>query len=164
MTLLDTRIKSGIFGQTAKFEQRPCLFHISNIGIKNKLAKQTVKILMRRLIRSCLFGFTLFANVCPILPDIRIYPTLPYIHYKKESHSSSTVHLTLLVFFHLLQLQLLAVVLCTLTLKVPIATKVVCFSRLLKCLRSLYGKQCGPRSDCSYRSSLFWVHAVRFYT
>ena len=46
----------------------------------------------------------------------------------------------------------------------PIATKVVCFSRLLKCLRSLYGKQCGPRSDCSYRSSLFWVHAVCFYT
>ena len=35
-----------------------------------------------------------------------------------------------------------------LTLKEPIATKVVCFSRLLKCLRSLYGKQCGPRSDC----------------
>ena len=39
-----------------------------------------------------------------------------------------------------------------LTPKAPIATKVVCFSRLLKCLRSLYGKQCGPRSDCSYRS------------
>ena len=51
-----------------------------------------------------------------------------------------------------------------LTLKAPSATKVVCFSRLLKCLRSLYGKQCGPRSDCSYRSSLFWVHAVCFYT
>ena len=46
----------------------------------------------------------------------------------------------------------------------PIITKVVCFSRLLKCLRSLYGKQCGPRSDCSYRSSLFWVHGVCFYT
>ena len=46
----------------------------------------------------------------------------------------------------------------------PIATKVVCFSRLLKCLRSLYGKQCGPRSDCSYRGSLFWVYAVCFYT
>ena len=30
-----------------------------------------------------------------------------------------------------------------LTLK---ATKVVCFSRLMKCLRSLYGKKCGPRS------------------
>ena len=41
-------VKSGIFGQTAKFGQRPCLFHISNIGIKNKLTKQTVKILMIR--------------------------------------------------------------------------------------------------------------------
>ena len=37
-----------------------------------------------------------------------------------------------------------------------------CIFRLLKCLRSLYGKQCGPRSDCS--SSLFWVHAVCLYT
>ena len=35
-----------------------------------------------------------------------------------------------------------------LTLNAPIATKVICFSRLLKCLRSLYGKQCAPRSDC----------------
>ena len=51
-----------------------------------------------------------------------------------------------------------------LTLNAPITTKVACFSRLLKCLRSLYGKQCGPRSDCSYRSSPFWVHAVCFYT
>ena len=31
-----------------------------------------------------------------------------------------------------------------LTLDAPIATKVVNFSRLLKCLRSIYGKQCGP--------------------
>ena len=53
---------------------------------------------------------------------------------------------------------------CPFTLNAPIATNVVCFSRLLKCLRSLYGKQCGPRSDCSYRSSLFWVHAVCFFT
>ena len=37
-----------------------------------------------------------------------------------------------------------------LTLNAPIATKVVCFSHLLKCLKSLYSKQCGPRSDCSY--------------
>ena len=51
-----------------------------------------------------------------------------------------------------------------LTLNGPIATKVVSFSQLLKCLSSLYGKQCGPRADCSYRSSLFWVHAVCFYT
>ena len=28
------RVKSFIFGQTAKFGQRPGLFHISNIGIK----------------------------------------------------------------------------------------------------------------------------------
>ena len=40
------------------------------------------------------------------------------------------------------------------SLNAPIATKVVCFSHLLKCLRSLYGKQCGPRSDCS-GSTLF---------
>ena len=46
------------------------------------------------------------------------------------------------------------------TLNALIASKVVCFFRLLKCLRSLYGKQCGPRSDCSYRSSLFWVHTA----
>ena len=50
------------------------------------------------------------------------------------------------------------------TLNAPIATKFVCFSRLLKCLGSIYVKQCGPRSDCSYRSSLFWVHAVSSYT
>ena len=42
-------------------------------------------------------------------------------------------------------------------LSAPIATKVVCFSLLLKCLRNLYGKQCGHRSDCSFRSSLYWV-------
>ena len=52
----------------------------------------------------------------------------------------------------------------SLTLNAPIATKVVCFSRLLKCLRSLYGKQCGSRSDCSYRSSLYWINTVCFYT
>ena len=47
-----------------------------------------------------------------------------------------------------------------LTLNAPSTTEVVCFSRLLKCLNSLNGKQCEPRSDCSYRGSLFWVHAV----
>ena len=68
--------------------------------------------------------------------------------------------------------------LINLTLNAPIATKVASLSRLLKCFRSLYGKQCGAsecfrslygkqcgaRSDCSYRSSLFWVHTVCFYT
>ena len=34
------RVKSGIFGQTANFGQQPCLFHISNTGIKiNYLSK-----------------------------------------------------------------------------------------------------------------------------
>ena len=51
-----------------------------------------------------------------------------------------------------------------LILNAPITKKVVCFSSLLKCLRSLYGKQCGPRSDCSYRSCLFWVYTDCFFT
>ena len=34
------RVKSGIFGQTGNFGQQPCLFHISNTGIKiNYLSK-----------------------------------------------------------------------------------------------------------------------------
>ena len=40
---LHGRVKSGKFGRSAKFGQRPCLFHILTIGIKNKLTKQTVK-------------------------------------------------------------------------------------------------------------------------
>ena len=39
-------------------------------------------------------------------------------------------------------------------LNASITTNVVCFSRLLKCLRSLYGKQCGPRLDCSKEQSV----------
>ena len=31
---LSSRVKLCIFGQTPKFGQRPCLYHISNIGIK----------------------------------------------------------------------------------------------------------------------------------
>ena len=44
-----------------------------------------------------------------------------------------------------------------LTLNVPITAKVVFFSRLLKCLRSLYGKQCGsiPDSSVCSGSTLF---------
>ena len=44
-----------------------------------------------------------------------------------------------------------------LALNAPSTTKVVCFSSLLKCLRSLYGKQCGPRSDCSYSGSMLFA-------
>ena len=54
-----SRVKSGIFGQTAKFGQPLCLFYSSIIGIKNKLTKQTVKILMRRLIRSRLIWISI---------------------------------------------------------------------------------------------------------
>ena len=46
------REKSGKFGQSAKFGHRLCLFHTIIIKTKNKLRKQTVKILMRRLIKS----------------------------------------------------------------------------------------------------------------
>ena len=44
-----------------------------------------------------------------------------------------------------------------LTLNGPIATKAVCFSGLLKFLRGLYGKQCGPRSDCSCSGSTLFA-------
>ena len=49
-------------------------------------------------------------------------------------------------------------------LKAPIATKVVSFCHLSKCFRSLLDKQCGPRSDFNFRSSLIWIHTVCFYT
>ena len=62
----NTRVKSGLFGQTAKFGQQPCLFHISNIGIKYKLTKQTVKIPMRRLIRSRLIRIS---TVCKYVSE-----------------------------------------------------------------------------------------------
>ena len=58
----NNRVKSGIFGQAAKFGQPLCLFHSSIIGIKNKLTKQTVKILMRRLIRSSLIWISTVCN------------------------------------------------------------------------------------------------------
>ena len=63
---------SGIFGQTSKFGQPPSLYHSSIIEIKNKqtknnLIKQTVKIL------------STVCNMCPNLPGVRIYPTLPIL-------------------------------------------------------------------------------------
>ena len=66
------RVKSGIFGQTAKFRQRPCLFHILNIGIKVDLTKQTLKNPDETAHKE------LFANVCPNLPDVRSNLTLCY--------------------------------------------------------------------------------------
>ena len=48
-------------GTSGKFGQRPCLFHFFNFWYKNKVTKQTVKILMRRLIRSRLI---LISTIC----------------------------------------------------------------------------------------------------
>ena len=70
-------VKSGMFGQTAEFGQRSCLFHTSIIGIKNKLTKQTVKILMRRLIRSRLIWIS---TVCKCVSEFTWCPNLPYLN------------------------------------------------------------------------------------
>ena len=51
------RVKSGKFGRLAKFGLRPCWFHISIIGIKNKLTKQTVKIWISTVCK-CMSEFT----------------------------------------------------------------------------------------------------------
>ena len=56
-------VKSGKFGQSALFGKRHCFFHILITGTNNKLTEQTVKILMRRLIKisavcKCMSEFT----------------------------------------------------------------------------------------------------------
>ena len=80
------------------------------------------------------------------------------LHYQCFSFSicgmsSVNKHCVYLIFIFCQQLSscpiFLQIYKIILTLYTPIATKVVCFSHLLKCLISLYGKQCGPRSDCS---------------
>ena len=85
------RAKSCIFGQTAKFGQRLCLFHISNIGIKNKLTKQTVEILMRRepshldlhCLQMCvrIYLMSEFTRLYPSGIRDLIYPELSYLVY-----------------------------------------------------------------------------------
>ena len=60
------RVNSGMVEQTATFEQRSCFFHTSVIGRINKLTKQTVTILMRRLIRSCLIWIS---TVCECVSE-----------------------------------------------------------------------------------------------
>ena len=67
--------------------------------------------------------------------------------------------------FHLFfALELLLINLLHVTLNAPIATKVVCFSCLLTCLRSLYGKRYGPRSDCSYIGAVCSGYTLFAYT
>ena len=49
-----------------------------------------------------------------------------------------------------------------LTLKAPITTIVSALSSACD-FKSHFCKQCGPRSDCSFRNSLIWVHTVCRY-
>ena len=72
MQIISFTFLMGKFRRSAKFWQRPCLFHILIIWIKNKLTKQTVKILMIRsrliwisTVCKCMSEFTW----CPKLPD-----------------------------------------------------------------------------------------------
>ena len=68
-------VKLGKFGRSAEFGQRLGLFRIFINGIKIILTKQTVKILMRRLIRSRLILLSIVCirmsqfTRCPRLPD-----------------------------------------------------------------------------------------------
>ena len=63
---VSSRVESGIFGQTSKMGQPPCLFHSSVFGIKIKLTKQIMKILMRQLIRSRLIWIS---TVCKCMSE-----------------------------------------------------------------------------------------------
>ena len=99
------------------------------------------------------------------------YTLFRYVVLCVSHQTNNFQHLSFIYFVHtrlrrppILILSPFSATVTVLTLNAPITTKVVCFSRLPKYLRSLYGIQCGSRSDCSYRSSLFSVHAVCFYT
>ena len=67
------RVKSDNFGHQVNSDSGLVRF-ILNEKV-NQLSK-TVKILLGRAVSS---GFPLFANVWPNIPDVRSYPTLPYI-------------------------------------------------------------------------------------
>ena len=71
---MPTRVKSGKFGQSSKFGQRPWFFHFWMNGIKIKLIKQTVKILMRRLIKSRIISIF---NVCKCMSEFTLCQKLP---------------------------------------------------------------------------------------
>ena len=79
-----------------------------------------------------------------------------FAYHQMLSHQMLSGFKVVFTVFKTASLYFFIILFCfVLTLNLPIATKDVCFSHLLKCLRRLYGKQCGPRSDCSYWSSLF---------
>ena len=93
-----SRVKSGIFEQTAKFGQPPSLYHSSIIEIENKLTKQTVKILMDRLI----WISTVWCKCVSELTWCRIYPTLHLtLNFDSKIISRVTHHKQILRIFDL---------------------------------------------------------------
>ena len=77
-------VKLGKFGHSSIFRQPHCFFHFLIIGIKIKLTKQTVKILMRQLIKSCLIWiFTVKSRLigiftgCKCMSEFTRCPKLP---------------------------------------------------------------------------------------
>ena len=62
------------------------------------------------------------------------------VFHLKESHDPISVYLNTTKNLQMTFVNFVP----ALALKAPIATKVICISRLLKCLWSLYDKQCGP--------------------
>ena len=104
--------------------------------------------------------------ISPLLSHPRCHLSVHWMYWKSSTWPSSDIIVILKWCYHKMSYLSKFRIFWEniLTLNAPIATKFICFSCLRKCLRNFYGKQCGPRSDCSYRSSLFWVHAVFFYT
>ena len=69
--------------------------------------------------------------------------------YNSSLYSVQSEYLQRSTIFLFLNPSYILYCLAILTLNSPNTTEVVYFSCLLKCLRSLYGKQCEPRSDHS---------------
>ena len=73
MQIDPNRVKSGKFGRSTKFGQRPCLFHILTTGIK-KITKQTVKILMRRPSHLDFHCLQMYVRIYLVSEVTRLYP------------------------------------------------------------------------------------------
>ena len=75
-------VKSGKFGRSAIL-----FFHILINGIKYKSTNQSVKILLRRLIRSPLIWISTVCKCSPNLSEVKSYMNLPYLVQAFESRS-----------------------------------------------------------------------------
>ena len=69
-----TRVKSGNLGHQVNSDSDLVCFIFQLLECKNKLTKQTVKILMRRLVRSCLVWIS---SVCKCMSEFTWCPKLP---------------------------------------------------------------------------------------